>query len=106
MRSSNQLHPAFCDRARRLSLQLPADLINHDRFGIVIFHGFDHHLMLQGGFGDLHTACAANRRVGDIAVSANFIRSVNDNHALAICQDASCFSQHGRLTNSRPSKQQ
>ena len=46
MGSANQLYPALCNGARGHGFQFPADFINHNYLGVVIFHRFNHHLVL------------------------------------------------------------
>jgi len=47
MCGADQEHAALCDGAGRGRFQLAADLIDHNHFRVVVFHRFDHHLVLQ-----------------------------------------------------------
>ena len=73
MGSTDKLHPPFRNSARRQSLKLSADLIDHYHLGHVILHRLDHNRMLPEGSGDLHSPRTSYRRVRDIAVTANLI---------------------------------
>lgn len=45
--------------------------------------GLDHDPVLLGGGGDLHPAGSADARVRNVAVAADFVRSVDDDHPAA-----------------------
>ena len=96
---ADQLHAALGDGAGGGGFQLAPDLVDDDRFGVVVFHRLDHHLVLQGGRGHLHAAGAAHRRVRHIAVAADLVGGIDDDHALVLRQDAGGFAQHGGLAH-------
>ena len=81
MRRSDELHAAFSNSTRRRSFEFTPDLIDDDHFGIMIFNRFDHHFMLKRWHSDLHAARLADGRMRHIAITADFIRRIHDDHA-------------------------
>ena len=49
----------------------------------MVFHGFNHHIMLIRDFSDLHSSRAPNSRMRHIAIARDFIRGIDNHHALA-----------------------
>ena len=84
MRSTDQLNAARGDRACRGSFEFTPDLIDHNDLGVVVFNRLDHHFMLKHWLAYLHTAGLAHRGVRNIAVPANFVRRVHNDHALGL----------------------
>ena len=99
MRRADELHAALGNGARRLGFEFAPDLVNDDDFGVVIFNGFDHHFMLKHGLADLHTARLAHGRMRHIAVAADLIGCIHDDHAFIFREDARGFTQEGGLAN-------
>ena len=62
--------------------------------------------MLQGRLGHLHTARAANGRVGDVAVAADLVGGVDDHHPLAVRQHPRRLAQQGGLAHAWLAQQQ
>jgi hypothetical protein len=67
----------------------------------VVLDRFDHDVVLEGGCGHLHASGAADCGVGDVAVAPDFVRGVDDDHALVrvVGEDAGDFAQHRRLAD-------
>ena len=101
VRGADELHAAFGDRAGGHRLELAPDLVDHDDLGVVVLDRLDHHLMLQRRLSDLHAARAADGRVRHVAVAADLVRGVDDDHALLLGQRARGFAQHRRLADAR-----
>ena len=103
MGRGNQLHATFRNGARRQRFRFGADFIDDDDLGHVIFHRLDHHGMLLGGRGHLHTPRPPNARVGNVTVASDLVRGIHDNDAFAhvICQQARRFAQQGGLSDPR-----
>ena len=78
---ADELDAAFGDGAGGDGFELAADFVDDDGFGHVIFDGFDHDFMLQGGRCDLHAAGAADGWVGDVAVAGDFVAGIDDDDA-------------------------
>ncbi len=57
VRRRNELDTTLGNRARRGGLQLTPDLVDDDDLGVMVFHGLDHHLVLEAGQCDLHPTC-------------------------------------------------
>ena len=93
MRRADQLHTAFCDGAGGKGFEFTPDLVDDDDFGVVILHGFDHHLVLKHRLADLHATRFAHSRVRHIAIAANFVRGVHDDHTLVLGEDAGGLTQ-------------
>jgi hypothetical protein len=74
----------------------------------VVLNGLDHHLMLLGSAGDLHTPGTSNRGMRDIAVARNLVRRVHDHDPFAdlVGKHTRHFTEHRRLANTRPPKKQ
>ncbi len=106
MGCADQLHAPLGDGAGGGGLQLPADLVDHDHFGVVVFDSFDHHFVLQHGLAHLHAACFAHGRVRNVAVAADLVGCVHDDDALGLRQDARRLAQQGGLAHSRPPQDQ
>eukprot|EP00982_Pelagococcus_subviridis_P005935 29905-Pelagococcus_subviridis.AAC.4 len=66
------------------------------------------HLVLRRRLGDLHPARAADRGVRDVAVAADLVARVDDDHALAelVAQHARHLSDHRRLPHPGPPEKQ
>ena len=47
----------------------------------MVFHCFDHDLVLEFGTGNLHSASSADRRVRDVSISGDFVGGVDDYHS-------------------------
>ena len=76
------LDTALGDCTRCKGLELTPNLVDDDDLRVVIFHGFDHHFMLQGWLTHLHSACLPYGGMRHIAVTADFVRRIHDHHAL------------------------
>jgi hypothetical protein len=74
----------------------------------MVLDGFDHDGVLQRRSWNLHSPGTADRRMRDVAITGNLIAGVDNHDALLkiVRQDASDFSQHRRLSDSRSTKQQ
>ncbi len=106
MRRADQLHAAFGNGARGGRFQFPPDFVDDDNFGIVVLDRFDHHLMLAIRYGHLHAAGATDCGMRHIAVPANFVRGIHDDHALVVRQHARRFPQNGRFADAGRAEQQ
>ncbi len=95
----DQLHAALGDGAGGEGFQLAPDLIDDDHLGVVVFNRLDHHLVLQGGGAHLHAAGASHGGMGHVAIAADLVGGIHDDHALALGEDARGFAQHGGLAN-------
>jgi hypothetical protein len=104
--STNELNATFCNRAGSSSFELSTNLVNDDHFRIMVFDRLDHDFMLKGGQGNLHAARSAYCRMGNIAITADFVRSINDDHAFIISQNTGSFSQNGCFSNTRTTQDQ
>ena len=101
MRRADQLDAALGNGAGGRGFQFTPDLVDHDDFRVVVLDRFDHHLMLEHGLAHLHAAGLADRRVRHIAVAADLIGGIHDDHALQFRQDAGRFAQQGGLAHAR-----
>ena len=101
MGRSDQLNTAFCDRPCCLCFQFPADLVDDDHFRVMGFDRFDHHFMLQGRLSDLQTACVTDGRMRHVAVSADLIGCVYDDHTFLFGKDPCGFPKHRCLADPR-----
>src|SRR5690625_2422401 len=74
----------------------------------MVFHGFYHDRVLLARVRDLHAPGAPDRRMRHVAITANLIGRIDDNHALvkAVRQNASDFAQAGGLADTGRTKQQ
>src|SRR3984893_16589079 len=108
VRGAHQLHAALRDGARRGSLELRADLVDHDALRHVILDGLDHHRVLEHRGAHLHATGAADSRVRYVAVAGDLVRRVDDDHALAafVRKDAGALTQHSCLPDTRRAEQQ
>jgi hypothetical protein len=81
----------------------PADFIDDDDLGHVIFYRLDHHSVLLCGRGHLHTPRPSNARVRNVAVTSDFVGRIHDNDAFAqvIRKQARRFAQQGGLADPR-----
>jgi len=104
MRCTDELHATLGDGTGGFCFQFPSDFIDDNCFRIVIFYPFDHYLVLQGWRTNLHAPGASHSGMGHIAIAANFIGGIDDDHALALCQQAGCLAQHGGLAYSGASQ--
>ena len=61
----------------------------------MVFHCFDHDLVLEFGAGNFHSASSADRWVGNISISGNFVGGVDDYHPFfqVIGEHAGNFAQ-------------
>ena len=103
---TDELYTAFGDGAGGERFEFTPDLVDDDHFGVVILHGFDHHLMLKHWLTDLHAACLAHSGMRHIAIAADLIRCINDDHALVLSKDTSGFTQKRSLAHTRATKDQ
>jgi hypothetical protein len=108
VRRRNQLHAALSNGSRRLRFGLRPDFIDHDNFGHVVFNRLDHHGMLQIGSWNLHPPARADAWMRNIAITADFVGSIDNNHTLDHFsgQDASGFAEKRGLSDSRTTQQQ
>jgi len=95
MSGCHELNPAFSDGTGCHGFKFSPDLVDDDHLGVVIFNGFDHYLVLQGGCGNLHTASLSYRGMGYISVSAYLVGSVHNNDAFGFRQNTRGLTQHG-----------
>ncbi len=88
--------------------KLGADFVDHHDFRHVVLDRLDHDRMLFRRARHLHTSCATDRRMRNIAVARNLVRGIDDHHALAeiVGQHAGDFAQQGRLADTRLAEQQ
>ena len=106
MRGANQLHAAFRDGSGGLRFQFPANFVNDNHFRVMIFHRFNHDLVLKRRSGHLHAPGGAYRGVRHVSISANFVGGIHNNHAPRFRQYSRGFAQHGGLANARFSQNQ
>jgi hypothetical protein len=106
MRSADQLHAALRNRAGCRGFLFATDLVDDDDLRHVVLDGLDHDLMLQFRRGHLHAPRAADGRVRDVAVAADFVGGIHDDNACLLAQDPGGLAQQGRLANARPAQQQ
>ena len=78
VRSGNQLHTTFGNGSRCVRFGFGSDLVDNDDLRHVVLDSFDHHRVLEIGSRYLHPPACPNTGVRDIAISADFIRCVND----------------------------
>ena len=108
VRRADQLHAALGNGAGGGGFQFGADLVNDDHFGHMVFHCLDHHGVLTGGAGHLHSAGPSDRGVRNVAVAGDFVAGVHDDNALAevVAENAGHFAQQRRLAHAgRPQQQ-
>ena len=103
----HELHTTLGDRARGGRFRLGADLVDDDDFGHVILDGLDHHGMLLAGMRHLHAPGPADGRVGDVAISGDLVRCIDDDDppTSLIREQASGLPQERRLSYSGPAYQ-
>ena len=82
------------------------DLVDDHHLGHVVLDGLDHDGMLQRRRRHLHPPRAPHGRVGDVAVTADLVRGIDDDHPLGLGEDARHLAQHGRLADTGPSQEQ
>ena len=104
VRRTDELHAAFRNGARGKRFELAPDLVDDDDFGVVILHGFDHHLVLKHRLADLHAARLTHSRMRHITVTANFVGGIDDDNAFVLSQNARSFAQESGLTHARSSE--
>ena len=77
-------------------------------WGHVVLDGLDHHLVLERGGGDLHTAGASNAVVGDVAVAGDLVGGVDDDDAAVVLvgEDAGDLAQHRGLAHAGASQEE
>ncbi len=98
---TDELHAAFGNGAGSGGLELAPDLVDDDHLGIVILDRLDHHLVLQHRLTHLHAPGAPDGGVRHIAVAADLIGRVDNDHAPAFRQDARGLAQQGGLAHAR-----
>ena len=108
MRRRDELHAPLGDRSRGGRFELGADLVDDDDLWHVVLDRFDHHRVLEHRCSHLHAARAPDAGVRDVAVTADLIRRVDDDHALAklVGQQARALAQHRGLADARPAEKQ
>ena len=108
VRGGDELYAPLRDRAGRQRLRFGADLVDDDDLRHVVFHGLDHHRVLELRDGDLHAARAPDPRVGDIAVAGDFVARVHHDHPFGdlVGEDAGGLPEEGGLADPRPPNQQ
>ncbi len=108
VRGADQLHAALGDRARRLRLELGADLVDDDDLGHVVLDRLDHHLVLQARRPDLHPPGLSDRRMRDVSVAGDLVRGVDDDDPLALLvgEHAGGLPEHGGLADARATHDQ
>jgi hypothetical protein len=72
----------------------------------MVFNRFNHRLMLVRGLGDLHPPRPADGRVGNVAIAADFVACIYDDHPLLLGENTSHLAQHGRLAHTGTAKQE
>ncbi len=72
----------------------------------MVLDRFNHHLVLVGRHLDLHPARLAHRRVRHIAIPADFVRGIDDNHPFGFGQDPGGFAQQGGFAHARTAQDQ
>ena len=108
MRGGDELDAALGDRARRRSLELGADLVDHDDLGHVVLDRLDHHGVLHARRRDLHAARATDAGMRDVAVTRDLVGGVDDDHTLAeiVRQHPGDLAEERGLADARPTEQQ
>ena len=81
MRRSNEFDAALSDRPACLRLFDAADFIYDDDFGIVVFHCFDHDVVLLFVERYLHTTRRSDAGMGHITIPTDLIAGVDDDDA-------------------------
>ncbi len=97
---AHQLDAAFGNRSGSLGFEFAANFVNHNHFRVVVFNRFNHHFMLQGRLGNLHTARRPNSRMRHVSVTANFVGGIHDDDAFFLGENSGSFAQHSCFTNS------
>ena len=74
----------------------------------VVLHGLDHHRVLQRRRRHLHSPCAADAGVRDVAIACDLVRGVNDHDSLRqiVGENARHLAQHRRLSHTRPAEEE
>lgn len=74
----------------------------------MVLHRLDHEVVLLRRVRHLHSAGAANGRVGHVAIAANLGGGVDDDHPLVevVRQDAGQLPDDGRLAHARTAQQE
>ena len=80
MGGTDQLHASFRDRSTRQSFHLRADFIDNNNLRRVIFHRFDHNLVLFAWIRHLHPSCASNSWVWNVPITTNLVGRVDNHH--------------------------
>ena len=84
-----------------------ADLVDDDDLRHVVFHRLDHHLMLQvRAAATCIRRASADGRVRNIAIAADFVGRIHDDHPRLIAQNPGSFAQQRRLADAGPAQQQ
>jgi hypothetical protein len=104
MRCADQLHAALGDRTRSQGLELAPDLVDDDDFRVVVLDSLDHDLVLEHRLAHLHAARLTYSGMRDIAVAADLVGGIHDDHALRLGQDAGRFAQQGGLAHAGASE--
>src|SRR5664280_2537152 len=79
---SNELDAALSDRAACLCFFDTADFIDDDDLGIVVFHGFDHDVMLFFVERDLHTTRRSDTGMGHVTIPTDLIARIDNDDSL------------------------
>lgn len=100
----DQLDTALGDGAGGQGFQFAPNFVDHDHFRVVVFNRLDHDLVLLGRDFDLHPARTPNRRVRHVAISADFVGSIDYHDPPRFGKDAGGFTQQGGLAHPRPAQ--
>jgi hypothetical protein len=108
VRGRDELHAALGDGARRGRLELGADLVDDDDLGHVVLDRLDHHRVLEQGRLHLHATRSTDAGMGDVSVTTDLVRRVDDDHAFAqlIRQQSRALAQHRGLADAGASEQE
>mmetsp|Transcript_4807 Transcript_4807/g.13884 ORF Transcript_4807/g.13884 Transcript_4807/m.13884 type:complete len:309 (+) Transcript_4807:1559-2485(+) len=103
MGRADQLHTTLCNRPARQRLRFRTNLVHDHDFRHVVLHGLDHHAVLLRGVRHLHPPRPSNRRMRHIAIPADFIARVDDDHTLVqfIAQYPGHLANHRRFAHAR-----
>ena len=101
MRRADELHTALGDGARGSGFELAPDLVDDNDFGIVILDRLDHHLVLEHRLAHLHAPGAPHSGMRHIAVAADLVGGIDNDHAPGFRQDARGLTQQGGLAHAR-----
>jgi hypothetical protein len=72
----------------------------------VVLDCLNHHFVLERRGGHLHAPRPSDGGVGNVAVAADFVRRIDDDHTLGLSEHPGGLAQHRRFADTRPAQEQ